>query len=157
MFKGASRKCSPEQKFFIQVKKTKTCWLWQGMLCGKGYGKFIFERRLQYAHRVSYQLFVGSIPEGLCVLHKCDVPACVNPKHLFLGTNLDNVQDMMQKGRLNPPRGVRNALHKLTDNKVRRIRHLYSRGVLQNRLAKDFGVSKTCIWCIVVKRTWKHI
>lgn len=76
------------------------CWLWEGAVDRYGYGKIRDNCHRVQAHRVSWILHNGPIPEGLCVLHKCDVPGCVNPDHLFLGTNKDNTQDALKKGRL---------------------------------------------------------
>jgi hypothetical protein len=81
-------------KKFIQGNSDE-CWEWLGTKINSGYGKFL----LGLAHRFAYEYFVGPIPEGLCVLHKCDNPGCVNPNHLFLGTHKDNTQDMYKKGR----------------------------------------------------------
>ena len=76
------------------------CWVWMGALSGKGYGKLMLkEHRLESAHRLSWLLHRGPIPDGLHVLHRCDVRTCVNPDHLFLGTNLDNIRDRIAKGR----------------------------------------------------------
>src|SRR6266567_1582450 len=98
--KRASR-VPPEQRFWPKVRKTSTCWLWTGMKHYKfGYGFFqvgIGDRQL--AHRISWKIHNGPIPDGLYVLHKCDTPPCVNPDHLFLGTYYDNMDDMDQKGR----------------------------------------------------------
>jgi hypothetical protein len=89
-----------KDKFERQVEKTKTCWLWTGAIAKtEGYGRLNFMRKVWWAHRVSYSLHKGSIPKGSSVLHSCDVRKCVNPEHLFLGTQADNVKDMVSKGR----------------------------------------------------------
>ena len=77
----------------------ESCFPWIGAKVNGGYGKILFNGKLQLAHRVVYEIMVGLIPEGLCVLHRCDYPPCVNPKHLFLGTSQDNTDDMLQKKR----------------------------------------------------------
>jgi len=83
------------------------CWLWLGHLHGSGYPRLKINKKNKSAHRYSYEAFVGPIPDGLLVCHKCDVPSCVNPAHLFVGTHKDNARDMMQKGR-NRSRAKRN-------------------------------------------------
>jgi hypothetical protein len=77
------------------------CWLWTGPPDAFGYGKISIRHRMLLAHRVQYEIRVGPIPAGLCILHHCDVPACVNPAHLFLGTRVDNIADMVSKNRQN--------------------------------------------------------
>jgi len=91
-------------RFESKFKKTDGCWEWEGCKSKSGYGQFgvrgdnsYFVSR--YTHRVSWELYRGEIPKGLCVLHRCDNPSCVNPEHLFLGTHKDNTQDMVEKGR----------------------------------------------------------
>jgi hypothetical protein len=93
-------------QFWSQVEKTKTCWNWVGKLGRAGYGDFdVMQqyRRTRGAHRVSYELHGGKIPDGLFVCHKCDNRKCVNPAHLFLGTNSDNMLDAVSKGRVVSP------------------------------------------------------
>lgn len=94
-----------EQRFFkkVSVNEETGCWEWNGSRNSFGHGSLyrggITERRLLMAHRVSWELHHGEIPEGMCVLHRCDVPYCVNPNHLFLGTKADNSKDMVNKNR----------------------------------------------------------
>lgn len=90
-------------RFWEKVQKTPSCWLWTAAKNEKGYGIFGLRKETDKAHRIAWRLTIGEIPIGLFVLHKCDVPNCVNPAHLFLGTNLDNVRDMIAKGRNSPP------------------------------------------------------
>jgi len=85
-------------KKFIQGSPNE-CWEWSAGKFKQGYGAFGIDKKMVNTHRVAYELFVGPIPEGLCVLHTCDNPSCVNPNHLFLGTQKDNIQDMVKKGR----------------------------------------------------------
>jgi hypothetical protein len=91
-------------RFFEKVDKTDDCWNWLASKKWDGYGQVKFEGSMQTAHRTSWILHNGPVPEKLCVLHKCDNPGCVNPEHLFLGTQRDNVHDAIKKGRhVNPP------------------------------------------------------
>jgi len=92
------RKGSP-QSFWAEVEKTDGCWLWRAALSTNGYGQTSRDGVQIRAHRLAWELERGPIPVGLLVLHRCDVPTCVNPDHLFLGTNKDNSRDMAAKGR----------------------------------------------------------
>lgn len=88
------------ERFLNKIKKTKSCWIWMGAMTSTGYGNFFISgRNNDRAHKYSYRHYIGKIPSGICVLHKCDNRICVNPKHLFLGTHKDNMVDCSQKGR----------------------------------------------------------
>lgn len=89
------------------------------------------------------------------VLHRCDNPACANPGHLFLGTNIDNVQDMISKGRM--PRGSSRPESRLNEEMVREIRRLFAAGASQRALQRKYGMSHHAIWCVVRGRTWTHV
>lgn len=95
-------KGTPKERFLRKVKKLSDseCWIWLGGKTHDNYGKFWLNRTMK-AHKVSYLLFAGEISDGLCVLHSCDNPVCVNPNHLWLGTQLDNLKDRDKKGRNN--------------------------------------------------------
>lgn len=103
-----------EDRFWEKVVKTASCWLWTGSAGGFGYGQLHsgtkYNRKLLRTHRLSWEIHNGKVPDGLCVLHKCDNPKCVNPDHLFLGTHKDNAQDCMKKGRF-VPGGYRRLTH----------------------------------------------
>lgn len=144
--------------------KPNSCWIWSKGKDDEGYGVIKIEGKSKKAHRTAYELFVGPIPEKLLVCHSCDNPSCVNPAHLFLGTSKDNTQDMIQKGRdrlnVNPPKGERNGLSKLTEEQVKWIREVYSprHPVFGgNRLCEILGVSYSTIMFIVHNRNWKHV
>ena len=94
-------KFSLKQRFDLQHRKTSGCWIWEGTRERKGYGRLGrgHSSGQLLAHRASYELFVGPIPDGMMVLHRCDIPSCVNPEHLFIGTAADNARDEVAKGR----------------------------------------------------------
>ena len=139
----------------LYLKDLKTgCWIWQGTKSRKGYGIIWDSERKhrKHAHRASYSLFNGTIPDGLCVLHKCDIPACVNPEHLFLGTNADNNEDCRKKGR--NAFGETNGSAKLTNEQVRKIR---SDTRTSRKIAKDYNVSNMTVSYIKRRIKWKHL
>ena len=135
-----------EERFWDKVDKTDTCWNWTASRNHRGYGKFSVGYRTVGAHRVSWELANGPIPEGedyhgTCVLHKCDNPSCVNPNHLFLGTIQDNIQDRVAKGRSST--GDDHYRNKITSKRVSHLRKLLAEGKLsQRQLAKMFGISQ---------------
>lgn len=153
------------------------CWDWTGGKSDTGYGTFmdVETKKRHNAHRFSWILHNGSVPDGLCVLHKCDRRECVRPSHLFLGTRIDNSHDALAKGRLAPQAetfkrlwrekwaGKRcgSGIHcsKLKEDQVIKIRSLYnpSEGLTCNKLALSFGVSLSTIFEIVTRKTWKHV
>ena len=153
-----------------KVDESTGCWLWTAGKFRNGYGQFRDGRNF-HSHRVSYELHVGPIPEGICVLHKCDTPGCVNPKHLFLGTVDDNNKDKASKGRAARLKGSRNPRSKLTEDEVSVIRSfMLSHPTHGNRwspnsgglqfLADWFGVKRCAIVDIMRKskgRRWKHV
>jgi hypothetical protein len=128
-----------------------------GARWGFGYGRLLVTgRRTKLAHRISWLIHNKELPEGMSVLHKCDVPFCVNPSHLFLGTHQDNVDDMVRKGR--STRGEANSHAKLTADNVLEIRRVMRSGnVTQSEMAKKYNVSISHIGSIKHRRTWKHL
>ncbi len=147
-------------KFWAKVEKTSTCWLWRGAIVRRwGYGMVARDGRARLSHRWSWVLANGKIPKDLCVLHKCDVPACVKPSHLFLGTNQDNVDDMMRKGRhrTNSPKGEDSHLAKLSLRQVKRIKALCASGVTQRVIAERFGISQSQVSFIHLQKRWRHV
>ena len=145
-----------EDRFRTKVQKTESCWLWQGWKLPKGYGGFWYARRDGYAHRFSWELHVGAIPDGLFVLHDCDTPPCVRPDHLFLGTQADNLADMDRKGRrrTTPRFGADNPNCKLTPARVEQILQQLHRGDRQVDIAADHGVSQTLVSMIKRGVAW---
>lgn len=132
------------------------CWLWLGGVKSNGYGMFRMNNRLDTAHRCSWRIFRGDIPAGLCVCHKCDTLLCVNPDHLFIGTQRDNMDDMVAKHRGGGPHllGERNGASKLKESQVLEIRN-DSRS--RRLIAKDYDVSYATIKDIQKKEHWKHL
>lgn len=116
------------KKVAEKVDFTNHCWLWNGRKNASGYGVFVSEGKMISTHRLSWECFNGDIPDGLFVLHTCDVRNCVNPAHLFLGTHQDNMADMVAKGRGNKPSGDPRVGTKLTLDQQNEIYALYRRG-----------------------------
>ena len=134
------------------------CWLWGAQLQRAGYGVFTIRKGLQVgAHRVSYALTYGPIPERGVICHRCDNPPCVNPAHLFLGTPVDNALDMVAKGRGTWSRGVDRANARLTEEDVRQIRASEQYHGLIQDLATHFSVSTTTIRSIRNGNRWRHV
>lgn len=132
------------------------CWLWMATVNNLGYGEFWLKDGNHYAHRMSWMMFMGEIPNGLWVLHHCDTPCCVNPNHLFLGTHQDNRDDCKKKGRT--VRGEKNHFAKLDESIVSEIRSLYAGGNISHReLGKRFNVTHTTIGYIVRRKTWGYL
>ena len=139
-------------RFFSKLQKTDSCWLWTASKNTSGYANIYTYKNgkgfMAVASRVAWQLFRGPIPEGLCVLHACDIRHCVNPDHLFLGTQMDNSNDMIRKGRARHPGmpGPKNPSSKLTWKQARQIRHLYATGDFsQEFLGNIYHVSQSVI------------
>lgn len=145
------------ERFWRKVSKTDGCWLWTAGLDGHGYGQVFDGEKGARAHRVSWMLTIGEIPEGLSVLHKCDVRTCVNPEHLFLGTIADNVSDMVTKGRNVVHRGEGHGMAVLTKDDVARLRARRKDGATCRQLASEFGISNTQAKRIVRGEQWRDV
>lgn len=146
-----NKKISTEERFFNKVKKqVNGCWLWVGAKTGSNkYGYFHLSAKegCVFAHRYSFELSKGPIPEGMLVCHTCDIPTCVNPDHLFLGTHKENAIDRSKKGR-------NKCFKKLNDDDVKIIK---SSTISQNKLSKQFNVSRRTIASIQYGETWSDI
>lgn len=133
------------------------CWQWKGIENSNGYGRFSYKDSHRLAHRFSYELFFGPVPNGMNVCHRCDNRKCVNPEHLWLGSQSQNLSDAVSKGRMHRPdtKGPRNGNTSLTWEKVDTIRSMHTGGVPKFRIAALFGVSQSTICNITNNQTWK--
>jgi len=169
---------TPQQlkRFWEKVDNTpnpKNCWIWTACKSRNGYGNWGLNGKNFGTHRASWMIHNGEIPNGFYVLHKCDVPLCVNPSHLFLGTQRQNIADMKNKGRGNWASGKNQGLHKnpqlaargsksgrsvLVESQVIEIRNLHKAGnISQIELAKKFNCGKSTVGAIILRQTWAHI
>jgi hypothetical protein len=145
-------------RFWKHVEKVGNgCWLWTGCGFKNGYGRMRFGNYTRVPHRVAYELEIGAIPEGMLVLHKCDIRLCCNPDHLFLGTDLDNVHDCQKKNRRAHLVGEEHPMAKLTAGDVVEIRKRRSRGDSLKNIGNSFLVTTALIGMIVNRKIWRHI
>jgi hypothetical protein len=142
-----------------KVIKGEGCWLWSAHIRpDNGYGSFGMRGRTTSAHRASWIIHFGEIPEGLFVLHRCDNRRCVRPDHLFLGTNKDNSDDKIAKGRARHAIGEAASKARLTSGQVAEIRAIFTRSAPKwSAVAKQYGVSSTAVKRIVARETWAHL
>lgn len=161
MEKYNTRKRPISERFWekVIVAGPDDCWLWTASTYRNGYGQIgIANQKITSAHRISYELHNGPIPDNLLVLHKCDNHRCVNPVHLFLGTQQDNIDDMHKKGRNRQPKNEKHRDAKFTNQQVREIRAMYATGNYgQSELARMFGVTKTCMRELVLKHNYRDV
>jgi hypothetical protein len=154
--------------FFERIDKIKNgCWEWKGPFFENGYGQAPrYKNKSTRAHRISWMLFNGNIPKDMLVLHKCDNKKCVNPKHLFIGTQKDNIRDMMNKGRDNFYPLFKNgygisgesSTSKLTKKEVAYIRKEYTeKKITPKELSKKYNISRSAIYKVIHHETWKCV
>ena len=177
---GTSRSCgcihgmdfslnTDEDRFWAKVDKNGPipehapelgrCWIWMASHSRK-YGNMQFRGSVKRTNRISWIIHNGEIPKGICILHRCDNPLCVNPAHLFTGTNYDNVIDRMKKGRGSHPVGELCGNSKLSIDKVNEIRKLHIENPKRwtyGALSNKFSTCRTNIRNIITRKTWKHI
>lgn len=153
-----------EQRFWPKVDRIDLsgCWIWAGAKNDRGYGQIYCSElavNMVGAHRASWIISKGAVPQGMDVLHKCDNPACVNPEHLFLGTALENVADMILKGRKNQPKGHSIGSSKLSLDDVITIKAALKQWKygMSTALAKQFGVSPSSIYAIRLGQSWAWV
>jgi hypothetical protein len=156
--------CGLECRFWskVAVSTKAKCWIWQGSCGGVGYGTMGLRTKVtDTAHRVSYRIANGDIPQGMFVCHRCDNKLCVNPAHLFLGTPKQNCDDMWGKGRQhNYSRNLRGSKlpqSKTTESIVRKAKKLLSLGRSRNVTAKECGLSISQMHAIASGKTWRHV
>jgi DNA-binding Xre family transcriptional regulator len=151
-------KLTPRERFLAKVcpEPGSGCWLWRGQLNQSGYGVLWLDGKSRIAHRVAWVFFRGEIPPGVLVCHTCDVPACVNPEHLFLGTHTDNARDREEKGRSMLGEKIHSA--RLSAEQVSRIKAMLAEGrMYMSELARAFGVTPSTISSIAKGVTWRHV
>jgi hypothetical protein len=142
--------------FEANFEKTEGCWEWKTTLPSSRYPRFMLRYKHNQAHRFSYEYYKGPIPDGLMVCHSCDNRHCVNPEHLWLGTQADNLADMAAKGRghkLPPLHSEAHPLSKITKETALAIR---SDARIAKDIAADYGVSKSLVWGIKKGTHWKY-
>lgn len=154
-------------RFWSKVDRSggpDACWPWMAGMDKDGYGKFSYPgNRYARAHRVSWSIANGPIEDGLYVCHTCDNPSCVNPSHLFIGTNTDNMRDKVKKGRHNynaawNPIGSKNPRAKLSDAQVIEARRRWLQGgISKSQLAREMGVSSTLMSWVITGKVWRHL
>lgn len=133
------------------------CWEWDGTRVERGYGMVHWQGAMIPAHRASYTVHVGPIPDGLVVCHRCDNPPCIRPDHLFVGTPADNTADMFAKGRNHDTRGSANPAAKLDERQVAEIKAALRAGERRADIASRFMVSRNIVNFIATGRTWNHV
>ncbi len=142
---------------FVTPGPVDACWLWTGSPNTHGYGQLKVDGHSRGAHVISFDLHKGRVPAGMCVLHECDVRACVNPSHLFLGTKAINNADARAKGRSVNPCGEEHGQAKLTAAAVREGRMLRAQGLKYLEIAQRFGVTKSVMRLAIIRETWKAV
>lgn len=146
-------------KKYTQIDTETGCWNWTGFIYSFGYGLTSHKGKDILAHRASWKVFKGDIPNGMYVLHKCDNRKCVNPDHLFIGTAKDNTQDMIAKGRARskPNKGINHGCAKLDEKRVNEIKEYKKQGMCNSDIAKIYNINSNTVQKIVNGKIWKHI
>ena len=149
-------------RFWSKVIKLNTgncCWEWTAGLTSNGYGQFFYNNIHINAHRFAWEYFYGTIPNDKIICHHCDNRKCCNPSHLFLGTNKDNTQDMINKNKLKGgwAPGSEHANTNLTEEDVIQIKQMLQNGIYQKDIADHFGITQTSVSRIKLGKTWSHV
>jgi len=137
-----------EDRFWAKVEKTSGCWNWTGTKLAQGYGMISHNRKMRPAHRISWEMVNGKIPDGLDIMHMCDNPSCVNPDHLKPGTHQDNMLDMFRKGRRKT---------RFDAEMIRDIRRRCAEGETTISVARSYRVAGHTIVKIVRREAWAHV
>ena len=142
----------------VDIIEPNKCWLWKAGKDEEGYGRISVNGKARSAHRTSYELTYGLIELGKLVLHTCDNPSCVNPKHLYLGTDADNTRDKVNKKRHKWMSGEKNGKSKLTKKLVLELRQKhFSFKISTCELARQYNFSQSAIYKAIYKKTWKDV
>lgn len=141
----------------ISSNEQNNCWEWQGQITKIGYGSLRWEGKMQLAHRVFYKVYVGAIIEKKQINHSCHNRKCVNPDHLYLGDQFDNMKDMKKAGRDNYPKGSKHFKAKLTEEQVLLIRKRIDQGETAASVSKNLKIARSTIYNIKAKNTWRHV
>jgi hypothetical protein len=164
------------QKFWANLVRDGECLLWGKRELRRRYGSVSYNGKVWQTHRLAYTLTKGEIPPGMYVCHTCDRPRCCNPEHLFLGTQDDNMKDMVSKGRASRDTGAKgdehwarrfpekiqvkgsgNPMAKLTEEKVRMIRSMAEQGMMHKDIGREFDLHPETVGCIVRRKAWRHV
>lgn len=150
-----TRGMSIKEKLEFRSKDVGKCREWTGSVSKRGYGYLRINKTSYRVHRLAYETFCGGIPEGMCVLHSCDNRKCINPEHLFVGTNADNTKDMIGKGRMAVGEALPQSI--LTANEVIKIKKMIEHKIPQTEIARNFNVARTTISSISTGKSWAHV
>lgn len=142
------------ERFESAFVKSDGCWLWQKSTFKDGYGQFAIKPRNFRAHRFSFELYVSKIPDGMCVCHRCDTPGCVNPAHLFLGSQQDNTADRVAKGRTAKHFGRLHGSAKLFEADIHEIREARETYL---KIGEKYGISQSLVCNIKKFKRWQHV
>jgi len=147
------------KRFLSKIKKDGQCIIWTGNTDSYGYGLMRIGKGREKAHRLSFKIHNGEIPKNMCVCHACDNPLCVNPLHLWLGTQSENLKDMKSKGRASGFKGKGESRYqsRLKENDILQIKGLSFEGLNRSSIARIFGVAPGTISAVVRNKTWTHV
>lgn len=158
---GRVFKRDPLDYFLARIDTSGDCWLWTGYAVGRpgkpGYGRVYYGGRLFLAHRLSYALHNGDLPDGALICHTCDNPPCVNPAHLYAGTVQTNARDAVERSLYVPKLGEANPGARLTTAQVQEIRARWGSGEKQADLGREFDITASHIYRIVHGEAWRHV